>query len=63
MYNVPKSTLWDQVSGNVSFGAHSGPLRYLNDVEEEELVTFLVGSAKIGFAHTKNKFFVLSEQH
>ena len=55
MYNVPKSTLWDRVSGNVSFGAHSGPPRYLNDIEEEELVTFLVGSAKIGFARTKEQ--------
>ena len=55
MYNVPKSRLWDRVSGNVSFGAHSGPPRYLNDIEEEELVTFLVGSAKIGFARTKEQ--------
>ena len=55
MYNVPKSTLWDRVSGNVSFGAHSGPPRYLNDIEEEELVTFLVGSAKIGFTRTKEQ--------
>ena len=54
MYNVPKSTLWDRVSGNISFGAHSGPLRYLNDIEEE-LLTFLVGSAKIGFARTKEQ--------
>ena len=60
MYNVPKSILWDQVSGNVSFSAHSG---YLNDIEEEELVTFLVGSAKLASLAQRNKFFVLSKQH
>ena len=54
MYNVPKSTLWDRVSGNVSFCAHSRPPRYLNDIEEE-LVTFLVGSAKIDLARTKEQ--------
>ena len=43
------------MSGNVSFGAHSEPPRYLNNIEEEELVTFLVGSAKIGFARTKEQ--------
>ena len=42
------------MSGNVSFGAHSGPPRYLNNLEEE-LVTFLVGSAKIGFTRTKKQ--------
>ena len=35
MYNVPKSTLWDRVSGNISFGVHNGPPRYLNDIEKK----------------------------
>lgn len=29
-----------------------GPSRYLNDGEEKELVRFLLGCAKIGFART-----------
>ena len=62
MYSVPKSTLWVRVSGNVSFGAHSGPPRYLNDIEEE-LVTFLVGSAKIGFTRTKEQVLCIVKQH
>ena len=55
MYNVPQSTLWDQMSGKVSFDTQSGPSRYLNDIEEKKLVTFLVDAAKIGFAQTKEK--------
>ena len=62
MYNVPKSTLWDQVSNNVSVGANSGPPRYLNDVEEKEVVTFMVGLAKLALLAENNKFFLLSEQ-
>ena len=27
-YGIPKSTLWEHVSGNVLPGAHSGPPRY-----------------------------------
>ena len=49
-FGVPKSTLYDRVSGRISFGARSGPPRYLTDQEEKELVSFLIGCAKIGFA-------------
>ena len=45
-------TLHDYISGKVEFGARSGPKMYLTS-EEEELVTFLVESAKIGHPHTK----------
>ena len=48
-YSIPKSTLWDRVSGKVAFGAVSGPERYLNDTEEEQLVKYLIGAAKISF--------------
>ena len=34
MYGVPKSTLFDHVTGKVAFGARSGPDTYLR-VEEE----------------------------
>ena len=54
-YSVPKSTLWDRVSGKVAFGAVSGPGRYLNDTEEEQLVKFLIGAAKIGFPRSKKQ--------
>ena len=41
MYSVPKSTLYDHVSGKVEFGARSGPDPYLSVEEEEELQVFL----------------------
>ena len=47
-YSVPKSTLSDRISGRVSFNSHSGPTRYLTGEEEEELVSFLAGSARMG---------------
>ena len=49
-YGVKKSTLHDYISGKVAFGAHSGPQKYLSDVEEDEMYKFLVNCAKIGFA-------------
>ena len=53
LYGVPKSTLSDRVTGRVEFGSHSGPARYLSDAEEEELVSFLCGAARLGYARTK----------
>ena len=58
-YSVPKSTLWDRVSGKVAFGAVSGPERYLNDTEEEQLVKFLIGAAKIGFPRSKKQVMII----
>jgi len=54
-YRVPKSTLQDHLSGRVGFGAKSGPPKYLSDLEEEELVNFLNGSASVGFARSKKQ--------
>lgn len=53
LYGVPKSTLTDRVTVRVEFGSHSGPARYLSDAEEEELVSFLCGAARLGYARTK----------
>ena len=54
-YHVPKSTLQDRLSGRVGFGTKSGPQKYFSDLEEEELVSFLIGSASIGFARTRKQ--------
>lgn len=54
-YHVPKSTLSDRLTGKVKFGSHSGPERYLTDMEEEELVSFLCASSKMGYAKTKKE--------
>ena len=52
LYGVPKSTLYDRVAGRVQHGTRPGPLSYLSEEEEEELVSFLIGCANIGYPHT-----------
>jgi len=59
VFGVPRSTLYDRVSGQIEFGARSGPSRYLNNGEEKELVRFLLGCAKIGFARTRKQVLAL----
>jgi len=49
-YGVPKSTLHDRISGRVVPGCRGGAPRYLEDEEEEELVKWLEGCSKIGYA-------------
>ena len=61
-YSVPKSTLADRVSGRVALACHSGPDRYLSDHEEEELVSFILGCAKMGYAKTKKEVLALVER-
>ena len=41
------------MSGHISSVAKIGPPRYLNDQEENELVNFLIGCSKIGFAKSR----------
>ena len=52
-FGVPKSTLYDQVSGHISSGARSGPPRYLNDQEEKQLVNFLIVLRLDLLSHTR----------
>ena len=61
-FSVPRSTLGDHVSGRVIEGAHSGPSRYLTDEEEAELVHFLIGSAKVGYARTKKDILAIVDR-
>ena len=58
-YNIPKSTLHDRLSGKVMFGSVSGPTKYLSDVEEEELVQFLLGCSSIGFAKSRKQILAI----
>ena len=51
-YAIPRSTLYDHVSGRVMPGAKSGPKAYLTSAEEEELVNFLQGISSIGYSRT-----------
>ena len=52
-HGIPKSTLWDHVSGRVISGAHSGPSCYLSTEEEAELERFLLGAASIGYPRSR----------
>lgn len=54
-FRVPKSTLYDRVSGRVAFGTKSGPPWYLTDGEEKELTNFLVGCTRIGYARSRKQ--------
>lgn len=53
MYGVPKSTSHDYVSGKVRFGTRPGSTPYLSRGEEEELASFLVQVARIGYPRSK----------
>ena len=61
MYNVPRSTLHDRVSGRVAMESRPGRKPHLTIEEEEELVSFLIKCAKMGYAHTRKE--VLSLVH
>ena len=39
-FSVPPSTLKDRISGRVKHGTNSGPVPYLDESEEKELVDF-----------------------
>ena len=60
-YNIPKSTLGDMVSGKSSIGARSG-CAILSCAEEQELCTFLVEAAKIGYPRTCQQAIAIAQE-
>ena len=60
-YNIPKSTLYDHEVGNVLPGTKSGHPTVLNKEEEEELVSFLIECAEIGFPRTRLDVIAMAE--
>ena len=62
MFDVPKSTLHNKVTGKTGFNVRSGPDPYLTFEEEEELSSFLIQTSKIGYPHTKNQVLTLVQQ-
>lgn len=62
LYQVPKSTLGDRISGRVLPGATSGPPSYLTCEEEEELVNFLCRVAQIGHGRTRLEVIAIVER-
>ncbi|ORU94637.1 MAG: hypothetical protein A6F71_09420 [Cycloclasticus sp. symbiont of Poecilosclerida sp. M] len=59
LLGVPPSTLKDRISGRVKHGTKSGPIPYLDEPEEEELVDFLKKSATLGCGKTKREVFII----
>ena len=55
MFGVPRSTVHDHASGKVEQFAKQGPKPYLTTEEEEELASFLVRCARIGYPHTRQQ--------
>ncbi len=63
LYGVPKTTVYDHATGRVKHHATSGPERYLNIQEEEELCSFLIGASQIGYPRTRPKVLSIVQQH
>ena len=53
-HGIPRSTLNDHCHGRVLPGARSGRPTILSSMEEQDLVQFLLSSAKIGCARTRS---------
>ena len=62
IFSVPKSSVHDRVSGKVDCKARSGPTPYLSFEEEEELASFLIQTAKIGYPHAKKQVLALVQK-
>ena len=62
LYNIPRSTLADRITGRVQPGAKSGPPKILTDEEEEELVSFLCRLSDIGYPKTRKQVVDLVNQ-
>ena len=61
-YDVPRSTLGDRVSGRILPCPVSGRKPYLSREEEDELVSFLVGCAEIGFSRGRKEVIALVQR-
>ena len=54
-YGIPRTTLQDQVLGNVEHGKKPGQQPYLNVEEEKDLAKFVEVVADIGFGKTRKQ--------
>ena len=60
-HGVPKTTLYDRVSGRVTYGTSPGPQLYLNSQEEKEPGTYLKLCAKVGCGKTRRDVLTIVE--
>ena len=55
MYKIPKTTLYDRISGKVLHGSKPGPKPYFSPTEEREMANFLIDVAKAGYGKTRKE--------
>ena len=63
LYDVPRVTLHDHVTGKVKPDSVSGPGRYWTTQEEEELVNFLFGCTRIGYPCIRPQVLAIVQQY
>lgn len=61
-YGVPRSTLYDHCKGKYQTSSKCGAKPYLTAAEEEELVSFLDKSSRIGYPYTRKQVLALVQQ-
>ena len=61
LHGVPKTTLHDRVLGKFKNDGCSGPSKPVQ--EEEELVNFLYGCARIGYPRTRKQVLTIVQEH
>ena len=52
-HGVPKTTLYDRISGKIMHGVNPGPTPYLSNEEDKELGSYLKQCSKIGCGKTR----------
>ncbi len=62
MFDVPKSSLHDRITGKIQHGTRAGRAPYLTRKEEDELVIFLLKCADMGYPHTIAQILGLVQQ-
>lgn len=62
IYGVLRATLHDRVSGKVKLDSCPGPPKYLSAREEEELLNFVFGCARIGFPRTRKQVLLIVQE-
>ena len=62
LHGVPKSTLHDRATGNVTHGRKPGPAPYLTKAKETELSKFLVVTSKAGYGKTRAEVKSIAEK-
>ena len=62
-HGIPATTLKDRLSGRTKENSRSGPSRYLNENEENELSIFVKDCASIGYGKTRKEVMRIVETH